>query len=85
MASSDSAILLSMGRDGSTVFSDTAAHTGPWCSITIVVASIFSAFNGDGMVGYVGPTFPVGHTILGPINSFTLTSGTVVAYFGTIA
>ena len=74
-----------MGREGFDVIADTTAHTGPYACIQCVTAVVFTALAADNSTGGTGVTFPANFTICGPINSFTLTSGTVLATRGTIA
>lgn len=86
MAKSDTCIENSMGIYGATIVADTSATTGPFIAIEFVTAGAFSALSLNGSTGtFTGVTFPAGFRLLGRIASFTLSSGTVVAYKGQVA
>lgn len=82
---SDQVILQSMGEMGCVGNSGTSAQTGPFIAIQFVTAGAFTAIDMNGNnagTGLTGVTFPAQFTLLGQINSYTLTSGTVVHYKG---
>jgi hypothetical protein len=77
---------LRAGALGTVYESGTTARTGPFCKITVVTAATFSALSMDNLTGSTatGVAFPVGMVLEGVINSFTLTSGSVLAVRGQI-
>lgn len=74
--------LQSMGQYGAVGNAGTTAQTGPFVAIQFVTSGAFTALSGRGMSGLTGITFPAQFTLLGQIDSYTLTSGTVVHYIG---
>jgi hypothetical protein len=70
---------VNIGAQGSRYVNDTSVHNGSWKAITIASNTIFSSLVGN-ISGIVGNTIPAGVTIYGVITSFTLTSGSVIAY-----
>lgn len=75
-----------MGQNGPEAVTGTGAGTaGPWVAITMVAETTFSAITITGSTGtFTGVAFPAGFTLYGPITGFTLTSGTCVAYKGSM-
>ena len=75
-----------MGLGGIEYAGDTVKHVAPsntpYIQITVVAAATFSEFTGDPAVTgtITGIAFPAGMTIYGRVKSFTLTSGSVIAY-----
>ena len=66
---------------GAVIASTTAAQTGPFNAIYVMVAATFSAWSEADLTGTMtGVAFPAGTWIYGDIRSFTLTSGTVRAH-----
>jgi len=78
------ALNVKLGQGGSTLITDTSAHTGTYVAITFLEATTFTALtdaNRDGnTIG--SQTFPVGATIYGTFTSITLASGACIAYKG---
>jgi hypothetical protein len=89
LANQSQANLQSFGQGGFNVVTGTAAQTGNYSAITIVtdtvVASITATniqLNGsESATALSGVTLPAGTTIFGKITGFTLTSGSVIAYY----
>jgi hypothetical protein len=89
LANQSQANLQSFGQNGFNVVTGTAAQTGNYSAITIVtdtvVASITATniqLNGSvSATALSGVTLPAGTTIFGKITGFTLTSGSVIAYY----
>ena len=89
LANQSQANLQSFGQNGFNVVTGTAAQTGDYSAITIVtdtvVASITATniqLNGsESATALSGVTLPAGTTIFGKITGFTLTSGSVIAYY----
>lgn len=89
LANQSQANLQSFGQNGFNVVTGTAAQTGNYSAITIVtdtvVASITATniqLNGsESATALSGVTLPAGTTIFGKITGFTLTSGSVIAYY----
>ena len=72
----------SMGLHGFTAAKDTVKHTGPYTTLVVVATAVLSqlAVDNSATDPLIGVSLPVGFEILGSIRSFTLTSGTVIAY-----
>jgi hypothetical protein len=82
---SNQAIQYSMGNSGFRLVTNTALTTGPFVAITTVVPTIFTSITGNNISGtWSATTIPAGITMPGPIASFQLTSGSVIAYNGII-
>ena len=89
LANQSQANLQGFGQNGFNVVTGTAAQTGNYSAITIVtdtvVASITATniqLNGsESATALRGVTLPAGTTIFGKIPGFTLTSGSVIAYY----
>ena len=89
LANTSQANLQSFGQNGFNVVTGTSAQTGNYSAITIVtdtvVASITATniqLNGsESATALSGVTLPAGITIFGKITGFTLTSGSVIAYY----
>ena len=78
----DIAVQDSMGLQGFTLVTSTAEQTSGYVALQIVSATVISAIAGTGIAGtWSGTTIPAGFTIVGRISSFTLASGSVIAYF----
>lgn len=70
-----------MGHQGFTLVTGTSANTAGYIAIQTVAATVIASIAGTGISGtWSGTTIPSGITIVGKISSFTLTSGTVIAY-----
>jgi hypothetical protein len=66
---------------GADYITDTAAHTGPYESITALAAAVVSVATSDNIGGTLTSIpIPAGVTIFGHFASITLASGTVIAY-----
>lgn len=72
----------SMGLHGFTAVKNTAQHTGRCTTLVVAATAVFSqlAIDNSATDPLIGLSLPVGFEILGEIRSFTLTSGTVIAY-----
>lgn len=69
------------GEAGALFVTDTSAHAGDFESITALTATVIAAMTSSTITGTLaGMTLPAGTTIFGRISTFTLTSGTVLAY-----
>ena len=72
----------SMGHQGFTLVTTTAAQSAGYIALQIVSAAVFTSISGQGITGtWSGTTIPAGFTIVGKISSFQLASGSVIAYF----
>lgn len=72
----------SMGHQGFTLVTTTAAQSSGYIALQIVSAAVFTSISGTGITGtWSGTTIPAGFTIVGKISSFQLASGSVIAYF----
>ncbi len=71
-----------LGKNGAVFESGTTAVTGSFCAITVVSAANFSALDWPELSGdaLTGVELPQNMTIVGDIQGFTLTSGSVLAY-----
>ena len=82
---SNVAIQYAMGLGGFQPITGTAAQTGPFCAITTISTTVFSSIVGEGISGsWTGVSIPAGITLVGLIESFQLSSGSVIAYNGKI-
>lgn len=89
LANQSQANLQSFGQNGFNVVTGTAAQTGDYSAITIAVDAVIASItainiqlNGsESATALSGVTLPAGTTIFGKITGFTLTSGTVIAYY----
>jgi len=72
----------SMGVFGFTAVKDTNQRVGKFTSLRIMVAATFSQLKvtNSATDALLNVSFPAGHEILGPVESFTLSAGTVIAY-----
>jgi hypothetical protein len=77
-------ILNAMGAGGSLYANDTAAHAGTFTSIQFTEDSVLSAYVGkvENVSALIsdGITFSQGQVIYGECSSFTLASGSCLAY-----
>jgi len=84
-ANSNLAIELSMGNSGFGLVTSTALQSGNYVGLTVVTPTVFTSISGRNVTGtWSASTIPAGITIVGPITSFQLTSGSVIAYSGVI-
>lgn len=76
---------LSMGSAGFSLVTATSLQTGPFCKLQVVTNAVFTSISGNNIGGtWSATTIPAGTEIVGPITSFQLTSGAVIAYNGII-
>lgn len=77
------AIEQSMGQNGFDYISDTSEHTGGYCCLYAVEDTVIENITGDN-ISEVGSNIPLptGCIVVGYIESFTLDSGSVIAYVG---
>ena len=79
------AVELSMGSAGFSLVTATSIQTGPFCKLQVVTNAVFTSISGNGIGGtWSATTIPFGTEIVGPITSFQLVSGAVIAYNGVI-
>jgi hypothetical protein len=82
---SNMAIELGMGTSGFQLVTATTLQSGPFCALQVVSNAVFTSITGEGVSGtWTATTIPAGMVIVGSIDSFQLTSGTVIAYKGKI-
>jgi len=76
---------LSMGSAGFSLVTATTLQTGPYSRLQVVANAVFTSISGNNIGGtWSATTIPAGTSIVGPITSFQLTSGSVIAYNGII-
>ena len=79
------AIEYSMGQGGFQLVTVTTLTTGPFVAITTIAPTTFSSITGGNITGtWPSVTIPAGITLPGPIQSFQLTGGQVIAFNGVI-
>jgi hypothetical protein len=79
------AIEFSMGVSGFRLVTDTSLTTGPFVAVTTVAPTTFTSITGNNITGtWSTATIPAGITLPGPIQSFQLSFGAVVAFNGVI-
>ena len=82
---SNQAIQYSMGKGGFQLVTATTLTTGPFVAITTIAPTTFTSITGNGISGsWSTATIPAGITLPGPIESFQISSGQVVAFNGVI-
>ena len=82
---SNQAIQYSMGNAGFGLVTATSLTTGPFVAITTVAPTTFTSITGNNITGtWSTATIPAGITLPGPIQSFQLSFGAVVAFNGVI-
>jgi hypothetical protein len=75
----------SMGVAGFALVTATTLTTGPFVAVTTVAPTTFTSITGNNITGtWSGTTIPAGITLPGPIQSFQLSFGGVVAFNGVI-
>ena len=85
-ANSNLATEYSMGNGGFQLVTSTALTTGPFVAITTIAPTTFTSITGNGISGtWSSVTIPAGITLPGPIQSFQISSGQVVAFNGVIS
>lgn len=76
----------SMGNGGFQLVTSTAVTTGPFVAITTIAVTTFTSITGNGISGsWSTSAIPAGITLPGPITSFQISSGQVVAFNGVIS
>lgn len=82
---SNQAIEYSMGNAGFQLVTATTLTTGPFVAIITIAPTTFSSITGGNISGnWAAATIPAGITLPGPITSFQISSGQVVAFNGSI-
>ena len=82
---SNQAIEYSMGNAGFQLVTATSLTTGPFVAITTVAPTTFVSITGNNISGtWSTATIPAGLTMPGPIQSFQLSFGAVIAFNGVI-
>ena len=75
----------SMGVAGFALVTATTLTNGPFVAITTVAPTTFSSITGGNISGsWSTATIPAGITLPGPITSFQISSGQVIAFNGVI-
>lgn len=75
----------SMGTGGFQLVLVTTLTTGPFVAITTIAPTTFTSITGNNISGtWSSATIPAGITLPGPIQSFQISSGQVVAFNGVI-
>jgi hypothetical protein len=79
------AIEFSMGVSGFGLVTDTSLTTGPFVAITTIAPTTFTSITGNNITGpWSTVAIPAGITLPGPIQSFQINTGAVVAFNGVI-
>ena len=82
---SNQAIQYSMGNAGFGLVTDTSLTTGPFVAITTIAPTTFTSITGNNITGpWSTVAIPAGITLPGPIQSFQINTGAVVAFNGVI-
>jgi hypothetical protein len=82
---SNQAIEYSMGQGGFQLVTATSLTTGPFVAITMIAPPPFTSITGHNISGsWSTATIPAGITLPGPITSFQISSGQVIAFNGTM-
>jgi hypothetical protein len=82
---SNQAIEYSMGQGGFQLVTATTLTTGPFVAITMIAPTTFTSITGNNISGsWSTATIPAGITLPGPIQSFQLSFGAVIAFNGTM-
>ena len=82
---SNQAIQYSMGNAGFALVTATTLTTGPFVAITTIAPTTFTSITGNNITGtWSAVAIPAGITLPGPIQSFQISSGQVVAFNGVI-
>jgi hypothetical protein len=82
---SNQAIQYSMGQGGFQLVTVTTLTTGPFVAVTTIAPTTFTSITGNGISGsWSTATIPAGITMPGPIQSFQISSGQVIAFNGVI-
>ena len=79
------AIEYSMGVSGFGLVTATSLTTGPFVAVTTVAPTTFTSITGNNITGpWSTVAIPAGITLPGPIQSFQINTGAVVAFNGVI-
>jgi hypothetical protein len=82
---SNLAIEFSMGVSGFRLVTDTSLTTGPFVAVTTIAPTTFTSITGNNISGsWSTVAIPAGITLPGPIQSFQINTGAVVAFNGVI-
>lgn len=82
---SNQAVEYSMGNGGFQLVIVTTLITGPFVAITTIAPTTFTSISGGNISGsWSSVTIPAGITLPGPITSFQISSGQVIAFNGSI-
>ena len=82
---SNQSIEYSMGNGGFQLVTATTLTTGPFVAITTVAPTTFTSITGNNISGpWSTVAIPAGITLPGPIQSFQINTGQVVAFNGLI-
>ena len=82
---SNQAIQYSMGNGGFQLVTATTLTTGPFVAVTTVAPTTFTSITGNNISGpWSTVAIPAGITLPGPIQSFQINTGQVVAFNGVI-
>ena len=77
----DIATEYSMGREGFSLVTSTAAQTGAWSGLIPTEPTVFTSIAGLGISGtWSSKTIPAGFPLVGNITGFQISSGSVVAF-----
>jgi len=75
----------SMGVAGFALVTATTLTTGPFVAITTIAPTTFTSITGNNITGaWSTASIPAGITLPGPIQSFQINTGQVVAFNGVI-
>jgi hypothetical protein len=77
----DIATEYSMGREGFSLVTSTAAQSGAWSGLIPTEPTVFTSITGLGISGtWTSKTIPAGFPLVGNITGFQISSGSVVAF-----
>ena len=77
----DNASEYSMGREGFSLVTSTAAQSGAWSGLIPTEPTVFTSITGLGISGtWTSKTIPAGFPLVGNITGFQISSGSVVAF-----
>lgn len=77
----DIATEYSMGREGFSLVTSTAAQSGAWSGLIPTEPTVFTSITGLGISGtWSSKTIPAGFPLVGNITGFQISSGSVVAF-----
>jgi hypothetical protein len=71
----------SMGREGVSLITDTAAYTGTYCGLIPLEPTVFTSITGYRVSGnWITKAIPSGTPVVGNFTGFQLLSGSILAY-----